>query len=281
MTAVGKFDDQIMTSHKHKLAIFSIATNRYLDLYSDLIDSYSKKCDRRLNVEFHLFTDQIEKAHAIFVNYPWMNVLIHKIDPHVWPEATLLRYQIYLEEFGRIEADYFMHLDADMLFLSDIGPHLEDFFINDSMLLVLHPGFYRPTGIKYLKFALARPQIVVKDLSRKIHYGGIGSWEKNKNSSSFVTRSSRKKYYCGGTWIGSSRAFKNFLEVNAKNVGLDRRQGVMAVWHDESHLNNWAANNTFIELGPAFCYEPTYPQLKSIQPIIMAVDKNYSRNTGK
>ena len=50
----------------------------------------------------------------------------------------------------------------------------------------------------------------------------------------------------------------------------------MAAWHDESHLNNWAANNTFIELGPAFCYEPTYPQLALINPIIMAVDKKDS-----
>lgn len=266
----------MMTSHEPKLAIFSIATNRYLNYYIDLINSYSRKCDHGLNVEFHLFTDQDEKAQAIFLNYPWVKISTHKIDPYTWPAATLLRYKIYLEEFDRIQADYFMHLDADMLFLSDIGPHLEDIFIEDSMFLVRHPGFYRPTGFKYLKFALSRPHIAVKDLSRKIRDGGVGAWEKNKSSSSFVNRSSRKKYYCGGTWIGSSRAFKDFLEVNTKNVDLDRRQGVMAVWHDESHLNKWAANNTFIELGPAFCYEPTYRQLESIKPIIMAVDKKDS-----
>ena len=262
-----------------KLAILSIATNKYLDFYKDLIKSYAGSCDHNLNIEFHLFTDQIGQAKEIKNQYPWLEIFFHEIAPLVWPEATLLRYQIYLEKIDEISSDYFMHIDADMLFLNDIGLDLQKLLIPNSMSLIAHPGFYRNSGLSHIKFALKDPIKEMKDLAKRFIFGGLGAWETNKKSNAFVSRRNRKNYFCGGVWIGSSKSFKHFLTINSQNTKNDLANGYIAIWHDESHLNKWASENKFTTLGPEYCYDPTYTQLAGIQGKIEAVDKKLYKKT--
>ena len=84
-----------------RLAILSIATNKYLDFYKDLIKSYAEKCDRNLNLEFHLFTDQISQAREIKIDYPWLKIFLYEIKPLVWPEASYLDIKYILKRLRK------------------------------------------------------------------------------------------------------------------------------------------------------------------------------------
>jgi hypothetical protein len=57
------------------------------------------------------------------------------------------------------------------------------------------------------------------------------------------------------------------------NVQADGVKDIMAIWHDESHLNQWAANNHHTDESPRLCFDETYSNLSTLDPIIHAVRK--------
>jgi hypothetical protein len=262
-----------MEFKKSEVAVLSIATNGYLTYYENLIDSYSKICRTEKFIEFHVFTDDPHRARILTTRHPEIKIVIHQIPAYVWPEATLLRYQIYLRDINQIPAKYFMHLDADMLFMEDIFKDKDEIFKDDAMTLILHPGFYRERNQKlriWLRFNFRQP---IGDLVRRIRLGALGAWETNRKSTAFTPRVLRKSYYCGGVWLGPATQFISFLKVNSENILTDLEKGYIAQWHDESHLNKWATGNQFFELNPGYCFDNSYPQLQQIKGKIEAVNK--------
>jgi hypothetical protein len=103
--------------------------------------------------------------------------------------------------------------------------------------------------------------------------GGLGYWETRKESMAYVARSSRRTYFCGGIWWGKSRDLLPVVAELARGVEIDFSRGIIAKWHDESHLNAWSARNTHQIQTPAFCFVPEYKWLKHIEAKIVAVDK--------
>lgn len=74
--------------------------------------------------------------------------------------------------------------------------------------------------------------------------------------------------------MGQNAKFKEMVSDLNDSVSRDELNGVMATWHDESHLNKWATTNAHSTLSPSYCYDPSYPHLWSLGEIIRAVDKN-------
>jgi histo-blood group ABO system transferase len=86
----------------------------------------------------------------------------------------------------------------------------------------------------------------------------------------------RKRYVCGGAWFGFREQFLDLCEVARRNVDKDKRNGVIAKWHDESHLNRLTSlQEKSTILSSRYCYDPQYG--KSLNgPILLAVDKSKS-----
>jgi hypothetical protein len=61
--------------------------------------------------------------------------------------------------------------------------------------------------------------------------------------------------------------------VRLMEVSEDKKIEVTAKWHDESHLNKWAAQKSINTHSPELCFDETYPQLKKLTPSIIAVRK--------
>ena len=56
---------------------------------------------------------------------------------------------------------------------------------------------------------------------------------------------------------------------------LSLKNGIIAKFHDESHLNAFASQSKSITwLNPEYCFEPSYPNLNSLDPYLHVVDKN-------
>ena len=253
------------------IGVLTVATNKYIHYWIDLVKSADKNI-MDSNLVFHVFTDQVSIARQFECTSRNIRVIIHKIPAYSWPEATLLRYSIFSQFSSKIVEPILMHLDADMLICGDFTVELPPNFIN-GIGLVRHPGFFRPNSIKLLSYYSKNLRFLTRDFRMKVRMGGLGSWETNSLSRAFVARKKRKIYVCGGTWFGIRENFFKMSDELAKNVNADSLNGIMATWHDESHLNWWKSNNNCSVLSSSFCFDPTYNQLKNLPEFIRAVDK--------
>jgi hypothetical protein len=103
--------------------------------------------------------------------------------------------------------------------------------------------------------------------------GGLGSWESDPRSNAFVARKFRTNYFCGGTWFGERKAIFEMLTNLSGKVSEDLQNNFIANWHDESHINKWAVENVHTTENPELCFDETYPQIRKLRPVIVAVRK--------
>jgi hypothetical protein len=166
-----------------------------------------------------------------------------------------------------------MHLDADMLVRAPVDFKQLSTSLRNGICLVRHPGYYRPSGLTKMLFYFQNPSAALGDLATLFRMGSLGAWETNRQSLAFVPREDRKQYFCGATWWGLRADILKLSETLSDRVSRDEALGVMAVWHDESHLNWWASNNDHGQADSRYCFSVGYPQLQGIPNIIQAIHK--------
>lgn len=133
------------------------------------------------------------------------------------------------------------YCDADMLFVD----HMDDEILGD-LVGTIHPGFYN----KY------------------------GSYEKNPLSLACIKPKEGKKYYAGGFNGGKSENFLTMCIKIKNNIDIDLSNNIIAVWHDESHLNHYFIDNPPTnELSPSYCYPESWDI--PFKKILLALDKNH------
>lgn len=261
--------------NRYSRTFISIATNGYIIYWQEQIESLAKSGSIVEKDKVVLFTNDPEKGRDILKQLGISNYQVIPIQNYGWPEATLLRYEIIesleLDENFPIS----IYLDADVLVHKKIDDFIDFDLImrRNSMLLVRHPGFWRGNFISKLNIYRSDPLLGLRDLNLKLRAGGLGSWESDRKSAAFVPYGKRKKYYCGGVWIGSSEKFQRFVKELSHEVRKDYDLGLIAKWHDESHLNSWAVSNSFLESDPSLCFNPAYSYLKDLPMVIEAVRK--------
>jgi hypothetical protein len=255
------------------IGIVSLATGtKYLDYWEEMISTFKASDSNFQRIKFYLLTDNVSKAEE-FCRIKQINSKIFPIPSHVWPEATLLRYQEILAIKEFMTEEVCVYLDADMLIQADIVSKLSPSRWENGMAYIAHPGFWRPSGVTKTIFYLKYPSWILKDVKTKLKFGNLGSWERNVHSTAYVPRKNRRTYVCGGVWMGRNQHFFELIEKCSKAVEIDLSRKFVALWHDESHLNKWFSDHGGTVLTPAFCYDPTYPNLASLPEYIRAVRK--------
>jgi hypothetical protein len=243
--------------------ICSIATNGYEKYLFDCIESFLVVNENKYLVNWYVFSDVAEDLRHKIVNSDHIIFHFFQIPSYGWPEATLLRYDIYREHFDSLDSDFLMHLDADMLFLPAFRfPEIE----SDCMYFVRHPGYAN------IKWNFSKPIQTLKRIKRFVVIGGDGSWETRRESNAYLERRKRSTYFCGGIWFGRKQAFIRFVTASREAVLDDSLRNIVARWHDESHLNRFAALNKVEVLGPQYCFDGKV-DLGSDLPYVLAVEK--------
>lgn len=240
-----------------------------------MVDSYLNTNDFSVKTQWIVFTDKGENIEPNLISRLGSSLLIVKTAHQEWPFPTLLRYQFLSNISDQVQGRIVMHLDADMLFVNKLKlSDIEKSLGAKGVAVISHPGYYRPSGLKKLKFYLKNYKYLAKDLKTKAKFGGLGTWERNKLSRAFVPRSLRKNYVCGGAWLGKNAEILKLCKILSARINEDLGQNIVAVFHDESHLNWYQSNNNFSLFSPELCFDPTYPQLNALTPKILAVNKN-------
>ncbi len=248
-------------------AFFSVATNHYVGYWVDMIHSANEVFKPSDQICFVAFTDDIEKCKKMTRQVSNVTLKFFQITSLGWPEATLLRYQLYSSASPKINAKICAHVDADMLFFKNPFEFTNSDSWNGGVALVSHPGYFRVRNSKYPIFRK------LKDFKTRIQVGGLGTWETRKISSAYVPRRFRRSYCCGGFWMATSLRFQSLVSELKVNTETDAEHGIVAKWHDESHLNFWASKNEHTELSPSFCFDASYSWLQGLPEIIRAVRK--------
>ena len=231
------------------ITISFIATARYKDFfpgfYERIQDLFCPDQKRKILVS----TDDPESD--IFKKD---DVITRKIEHRGWPYVTLHRFKYLLDYRDQIKhSDNFYFIDADLwpaakVEISEISN--PDF----DLVGVQHPGFV----------------------------GRIGTFETNTRSLAniFDGKYDLTRYRQGCFWGGKSDKAINMIEELNRRIDVDDRQGVVARWHDESHMNKYFVerNDKVLTLHPGFAQPETgYDHIRSQFPTKMI---HLSKNDG-
>lgn len=257
-----------------KIAIFTIATNKYSDYWWKMVKSADRFLFVNDELTFHVFTEKNLDLNRLHKKLKRSKVVVHKIPNLQWPHATLYRYK-YIAKFGNgLSDDFIMHIDADMIVVPHRGFKISEFLSNHSVALVRHPGYWRDLFPINIYFYIVNPVYIYRDAKLFIKYGNLGTWSKSKNSRAFISRAKRKEYFCGAVWFGRKKNIVELAQELDNLTDLDLRDGTTPIWNDESYLNYWATNNEKISLQPSFCFAENYKNLLNVEPFIIALEKD-------
>ena len=262
---------------KASVGVMTVATNRYIEYWAAMATSADEHLFPGHRLVLHVFTDQVERAREAAATLTRAEVDVVEIEPLRWPEATLLRYEIFDAHSYALNEDILIHLDADMIVVRDTGAELTPRDWRGGIALVRHPGYRRPAQPARLAMYARNPHMTASDVRSILRLGGIGSWETDPVCRAFVPKPDRRKYVCGGTWMGRKESLRPLIHELAVRTRADLNEGRIAVWHDESHLNWFASRHDVTLLGSEYCFAPGFPNLVGLDAIIIAVDKGDER----
>lgn len=224
-----------------KIGLLIVATGRYIEFVKPLIDSANKYFCTNHQITYFVFTDG---------QPPKANNIIRLEHKRLgWPFDTMMRLAVYNKYAPQLsKMDYLFAVDADMRFVAPVGDE-----IIGERVATQHPGYV----------------------------GRRGTYETRRESTAYVGNNEGVHYFCGGFNGGSAKEYLKLAKTITENVEKDLAKGIIAVWHDESHINRYFIDNppTAI-LSPSYCYPestgPTGGVRLSYKPRLIALDKNHS-----
>ena len=213
-----------MTQGKNiTVAILYVCTGKYICFWDEFFNSCEKHFLPDTPKHYYVFTDQ----HFAQEDAP--NVTRIHQENLGWPDNTLRRFHMFLNvENDLSRHDYLFFFNANCLFRKDISL---DFLPadNEQLLVGRHPGNVdkEPDQMPY---------------------------ERRSRSRACIPFGTGKDYVCGGVNGGHSKTFLRFAKSARDAIDADYHDGVVAVWHDESHLNRYVLDHPHVVRHAGYCY---------------------------
>ena len=227
----------------YSVGLLIVATGKYTQWVQSLIDSADMFFLKNHQVTYFIFTDSQKYLHNKIIFHSKRPVIILSHNRLGWPYDTMMRpkvYYTYRQHFQHL--DYIFVLDADMLFVDDVGDE-----ILGELVATQHPGFV----------------------------GKRGTYETRKISTAYVAPHEGRIYFAGGFNGGKTEQYLQLCKTVTDQIEGDLKNNIIAVWHDESHLNRYFIDHPpHIILSPSYCYPESW-QLP-YQKRLLALDKNHA-----
>ena len=260
-------------NNKLSIGIATLATNRYADHWKRLAKTVELNFHAGDQVTMHVMTDQVDSVLEFSRSLTRIKVNAIEVEPLGWPEAPLQKFQSIVNAQHHLDQEVLIHLDADMLITDFQDTDLKSEQWINGMALVRHPGYRRARLATRTRNYLESPSLIVRDSFRIMKEGGIGTWETSQESTAYVPRRLRTTYVCGATWMGKHDSFLETAQLLAANTQIDTSNGIIAKWHDESHLNWFASTHSCSILDSDLCFVENKKTLGDLIPKIIAVEK--------
>lgn len=225
-------------SNAENIGLLIMATGKYIQFVKPLVESAEQHFCNNHHVTYFVFTDGVYEGEE--------NVETIYQSRLGWPYDTMMRFQVYYNNRNRFQdQDYLFACDADMLFVGDIG---EEIF--SDRVAITHPGYYNKPRKAF-------------------------TYETNPLSLACIKANEGDKYFCGGFYGGTKEEFLTMSKINSKKIDKDLRKGIVALWHDESHLNRYFIDHPpTLVLSPSYCFPEGW--VLPFEPKLMALNKNHA-----
>lgn len=226
-----------------KIAILYIATGKYTVFWKEFYESFEKNFLPELAKTYFLFTDAKEMPFS-----DRENVCIIQQKNLGWPGNTLQRFSLFCREEARWrEYEYTFFVNANFLCVKPVSA--DDFLpVRENILVAEHAGLHgrNPDNMTY---------------------------DRNPKSKAYVPFGEGKYYVMGGLNGGKTSAYMDMVHKLKENVDEDTKNGVVAVCHDESHLNRFIIERDDVKVLPP-CYG--YPEGWNLpyEPVMLILDKS-------
>lgn len=234
-----------------KVAIIFIGTSKYLDFLPAYYESAEEKLFPGVEKHFFVFTDGSIDDIPENVTYVPQEHL-------PFPDITLFRFDIIKKAIDHIEeCDYLLFLDADTIVVDTID--FDEIFKEKLPLVGVHHPCHKAEMKPHDKFP--------------------GAFETSENSTACVKiEDDTSIYWQGCLWGGEMKEVVQLINELSFNIKKDDSNGVMAKWHDESHLNRYFINNKskVNTLHPSFSFPEMFKDHLDYKPRIIHRAKNNS-----
>lgn len=205
-----------------RVALLYICTGRYVVFWPGFFESCEKFFLNDAELHYFVFTDaELENSD---------DQRVHKVYQQVlgWPDDTLKRFHLFAKIKAELESyDYIFFFNANVVFCSHIGQEILP-SADEQIVVVQHPGYYHRKRSAF-------------------------TYENNPGSLAYVPPGEGDVYVCGGVNGGIAEFYINMIDSLREAIDTDEKNGVMAVWHDESHINKYILGHPYKLLSPAYC----------------------------
>lgn len=213
-----------------KVGILYICTGKYTVFWPDFYRTFREKFLPESDKTFFVFTDapSIEGDGAPDVRRIYQKALD-------WPYSSLLRFKMFAGQAAALEKmDYLFFANANLICRETVT---EAEFLprpgrGERLLVVQQPGFWDKKPIFY-------------------------TYDRNPKCRAYIPYNCGRDYVSGGLNGGTAAAFLAMSRELDRRTDADLADGQMALWHDESHLNRYIAEQdpaSYRLLTPAYWY---------------------------
>ena len=206
-----------------KVAILYICTGKYNQFFNGFYESCEKYFLKGIAcVEYFVFTDDmnlcsVSKVHLI------------KRDCQGFPLDSLLRFEMFLQIKEQLEKfDYIYFFNANAELQQSVG--IEILPDESGLAMGIWPG------------------------KREHQHPMFFPYERNKKSKAYVAPYGKDYvYFMGGLNGGTSKAYLDMIQTLSTNIRDDYNRGIIALVHDESHINAYLRTHVCKKLDREFC----------------------------
>ena len=233
-----------------KVAITFIGTNKYLNFLPKYYENTKEYFLPNTEKVFLAFTD----GDGDFPD----DIKVFNQEHLEWPYITLKRFEIINKARTVIEdCDWLVFIDADALPVDTITE--EEFFTDKPLFGVHHP---------------------CHALAMEPHNKYPGAFETDIKSRAHVTESDdTTMYWQGCLWGGKIPEVCAMIDELMERTNLDLKDGIVAKWHDESHINKYFIENkdNVHTLGPQYAFPEVFADHCHFSPKIVHLAKDNSK----
>lgn len=210
-----------------RIGILYICTGKYSVFWKGFYNSMEKYFIIDAKKHYFVFTDEENLIYRDRANVSRIS-----IKKEGWPSDTLKRFDLFCSiEDLLIDMDYLFFFNANLKCVTEISctEVLPNIAKGEALVAVIHPGL----------------------MKRKLKYC---PYERKRKSSAYVP------YNCGHVYVqgclsgGTREAYLSMAKKLEHNIEKDKENGIVAIFHDESHLNRYIIGRNDIKyLSPAYC----------------------------
>jgi hypothetical protein len=226
-----------------KVGILYICIGKYDLFWKSFYKSAQKYLFPDCNVEYFVFTDstKIRASERIHIIYQ-QNL--------GWPNNTLKRFDLFLKiEKDLSQLDYIFFFNANIVFNTTITSDIFPSEFEDGLLGVIHPYFYNKTNRDY-------------------------PYERNELSKAYIQYGDGENYFMGSFNGGEANSYIKLIKTLKINIEKDLSNRIIAIWHDESHLNAYYLHKHIKVLSPSYAY-PENADIPFVKKIIILDKTKY------